>query len=223
MILYKTNSDGEIITGKSDKGFYGEDVYNNREWMTTPPPQEDGKIPVIENRKWVLKTDIRGIYYDKETSQKIVINSLNEDINNLTKEVPIEGYPNKFENDIWVIDIDKFKKLKEFEIINAFNNEISNGKFMSTTIEIEIDCRRSNLKNDLQNVQGLISYMTRNSLTVTDYKGFSETKVGVTIAQLNSICNEMEDHVFDLYNKKWALEAQIQSAITVEQLNQIKW
>jgi len=119
--------------------------------------------------------------------------------------------------------LEEAKEIKTKEIDSAFNNEVSTGHFMSTTLEIEIDCRRSTTKNDLQNVQGLMSYMVRNGITTTDYRGVSKTKSNVTISQLTDICGEMEDHVLGLYNKKWILEAQINACTNKEQLDAIKW
>ena len=89
-------------------------------------------------------------------------------------------------------------------------------------MQIEVDCRRSGEKNDLQNVQGLISYLERNRETETIYVGYSESKT-VTIQMLKSLCTEMEDHVLALYHKKWQLEEQVKNTNDIELLKDIKW
>ena len=120
------------------------------------------------------------------------------------------------------IPFEESKTLKSKEILDAFNNTVATGHFLSTVLSIEVDCRRDTTKNDLQNVQGLISYMTRNEVTEVEYIGYTSTGIA-TISQLQTLCNEMEDHVLGLYQKKWALEAQIKEATTIEQLNAIVW
>jgi hypothetical protein len=105
----------------------------------------------------------------------------------------------------------------------VFEKAVSAGHFTSATLGIEVDCRRTTAKNDLQNVQGLISYMTRNSLTTIDYIGYSETKTGVTKANLEALCGEMEDYVLFLYQKKWGLETLINAATDKAGVDAVVW
>jgi hypothetical protein len=115
------------------------------------------------------------------------------------------------------------KIAQKAKIVQSFNSELETGHMMSTAIGIEVDCRRSATKNDLQNVQGLISYMTRYSIPTIDYVGYTETKSGVTISDLEALCGEMEDHVLALYNKKWGYEVQIDNCATIAQVLGIIW
>ncbi len=108
-------------------------------------------------------------------------------------------------------------------ITSAFDKEIETGHFMSTALGIEVDCRRSDRKNDKQNVEGLISNMSRNSKSTVNYVGYSEVKTGVTKEQLETLVAEMEDHVLALYEKKWNLQMQIQNATTIQEVNVILW
>jgi hypothetical protein len=106
-------------------------------------------------------------------------------------------------------------KTKIFEDIDdAFENILANGKFFSNSIELEVDCRRSASKNDLQNVTGLISSMKRNLASTTNYKGLSATKMGVSLEALQNLVYEMEDYGLALYNKKFSLEAQAFACVT---------
>ena len=122
-----------------------------------------------------------------------------------------------------VITLGEFKNRKLREIYNSFDKELSEGFFKSAVLGIDVDCRREGTKNDLQNVQGLISYMERNGVETTNYVGYSEVKDNVTTEMLNALIIEMEDHVLSLYQKKWALESQISSASDSETLNNINW
>ena len=99
---------------------------------------------------------------------------------------------------------------------------MSTGSFKSTALGIDVDCRRSDAKNDYQNVQGLLSRMDRESIDSITYVGVSESCTA-TKAQIQALIYEMEDHVAALYAKKWALEAQIEAATSAEELEQITW
>jgi hypothetical protein len=117
----------------------------------------------------------------------------------------------------------KLQNAKLNEIIFSFDSEIAAGHFASSALGIDVDCRRSGLKNDLQNVQGLISYMSRKSISSIEYVGYSETITGVTVSMLESLCAEMEDYVLALYQKKWSLEVMVAAAKTETELKAIAW
>jgi len=117
----------------------------------------------------------------------------------------------------------KIKSAKINEIITAFENELQTGHFMSTILGIDVDCRRSNSKNDKQNVEGLISNMSRKSKSTVDYVGYTEICPNVTQAQLTELVTEMEDHVLGLYEKKWMKQSEIKSATTIEEVKNINW
>ncbi len=122
------------------------------------------------------------------------------------------------ENNNLKIAQEKQKKL----VVEGFEKELKEGHFMSSILGIEADCRRSGIKNDLQNVQGLISFMERTGQSETNYVGYTET-VRTTVNSLKALCGEMEDFVLSLYNKKWSLENQINTASTIDEVKQINW
>ena len=135
-----------------------------------------------------------------------------------------------YQNTLW--DLAKLPQYKNDQIIvidNSFNNNLSYGYFKSVTLNINVDCRRNETKNDLQNVQGLISYMTRNSIAQIDYVGYTHTSTGIsehalaTKEQLNNLSYEMEDFALPLYQRKWTLENMIKMATTIEDLLKITW
>lgn len=120
------------------------------------------------------------------------------------------------------IDVYNFNKLKEskyIEIQRAFDNAMYSGHFVSAAIGIEIDCRRSSNKNDLQNVEGLIALEANN----IDYVGLAEIKSGVTLEQLKAMRIEMIQYAFALYRKKWMLESQLPALTTIEEIEALKW
>lgn len=125
-----------------------------------------------------------------------------------------------------------YKYEQTVAINNAFNNNLSNGRFtfisstpmqintptgIKTSTGVVIDCRRSGTKNDLQNVQGLILL----NQTIT-YVGYYYTFI-VTPAQLNEMQIQMINYGNSLYQKKWEKESEINSAITIQQLEDITW
>ena len=128
-----------------------------------------------------------------------------------------------YDNDCWGESLLLMKGKKSSEITQAFEDNFSNGHFMSSAIGIEVDCRRAEMKNDLQNVQGLISYMNRNSIPSINYVGYSEIKQSVTSGMLTALLAEMEDYALQMYEKKWTLLQQVESAATKEDLGGIQW
>ena len=111
---------------------------------------------------------------------------------------------------------------KTEEMSLSFGRNLSNGIFQSTALGIKVDCRRNSINNDLQNVQGLISTMTRNNISQINYVGYEQTAVA-TIAKLTTLTYEMEDFALSLYQKKWEKESALTAATTIEQVNAITW
>jgi hypothetical protein len=120
------------------------------------------------------------------------------------------------------ISIDSLKKYQSDIISKAFDHELQNGHFMSNILGIEVDCRRSSTKNDLQNVQGLIDHLQRNGKTSVSYFGYAD-RVLATVSQLEDVIKEMQDYFLVLYEKKWLKESQILSATMIEQVKAIVW
>jgi len=126
-------------------------------------------------------------------------------------------------NDCWGESLDLMKLKKQRDISLSFENNFSNGYFLSSALGIEVDCRRAGMKNDLQNVQGLISYMSRNSIAKINYVGYTEIKANVTPAMLTALLAEMEDYALQMYEKKWGLLQRVDGCITKEELEGIVW
>lgn len=113
MKIYAINKDGEEISKEADKGYYGEDVYNDRVWSTQKPPKQAGKIAVLEDKAWRLKDDVRGTYYRKEDGQPVEVRALTAekakaeqgiDITELVKDKPAESLKHPYYDKGWKED-----------------------------------------------------------------------------------------------------------------------
>ena len=119
--------------------------------------------------------------------------------------------------------IEGYKLEKLSQIDRDFTSAIESGKLMSVVLGIEIDCRRGGRNNDKQNVDGLIDLMTESGMAEIEFVGVSATKPKTTIAMLEKVKTEMSKFVYDQYQKKFALEKQVEQAKTIEAVEAIKW
>ena len=120
------------------------------------------------------------------------------------------------------MDFDVYKDIKKREIRLAFENSFRKSVFMSDTLGIDVDCRRSDTKNDRENCKILLNYMQRNNVNNIMYVGHTES-VDITVEQLQDLIVEMEEYGLSLYNYKWNLESEIEKAKTIEDLGVIQW
>lgn len=112
--------------------------------------------------------------------------------------------------------LETLKKEKKEEINIAFVNAASNGRFTSA-LGFDVNARRSGIQNDLQNVETLIS------LNQTIFRDADNTTRNVTALDLVTIKTEIQQHGLSLYEHKWELEADIEAALTEEEINAIEW
>ena len=120
------------------------------------------------------------------------------------------------------MDFDVYKDMKKREIRLAFENSFRKSVFMSDTLGIDVDCRRSDTKNDRENCKILLNYMQRNNVNNIMYVGHKES-VDITVEQLQDLIIEMEEYGLNLYNYKWVLESEIEAAKTIKDLEAITW
>ena len=118
MIIYAINADGETISREADKGFYGEDVYNDRVWSPKKPLKQPGKVSELVNKEWVLKDDVRGTWHHKKDGQAVEIRALTAEkakaehgieITELVKDAPPVGMKFPKHDKGWKEDTDKVK------------------------------------------------------------------------------------------------------------------
>lgn len=129
------------------------------------------------------------------------------------------------------------KDAKRAEIDTAFDAAALGGQCQVTTggQTWPIDCRRGGNYNDLQNIQGLISILT-DAGAADDYalpgagpgmagvKGADNGWHACTFGELKSaVLPAMLAYGQALYVKKWGLEAQIDAATTITDVEAIVW
>lgn len=117
-------------------------------------------------------------------------------------------------------------ELKEYHknlISKSWENEFINGKFLSETLGIEVDCRRDGIRNDAQNVDGMIQDYDNLANNEKYYTGYSEsTDFPLTLEQLQNLKLEMIRNVKGLYMKKRLKHYQIDNA-SLETVRNITW
>ena len=121
------------------------------------------------------------------------------------------------------------QQIKLQQVSRTFEDTIANGHFFSQSLQIEVDCRRSDVKNDLQNVENLITFLTStNTQTIDVYRGYTNPETNetqyaynVTLEQLQQLKLEMIQYGLQLYNRKWQLEDLINNASTLSDLDNI--
>jgi hypothetical protein len=132
MIIYKVNIYGDVETARADVGAYGEPVYNTREYSTTPPPVESGKVAKLVNKKWELVPDMRGVYYRKDNGAPVTVGIPVEedarhngyDLAALTKAAPSVPFP-VWEKGAWKTDSEKQAEAEKAEADAAVNKLIA--------------------------------------------------------------------------------------------------
>jgi hypothetical protein len=132
MIIYKVNIYGDVETARADVGAYGEPVYNTREYSTTPPPVESGKVAKLVNKRWELVPDMRGTYYRKDNGAPVTVDiPVEEDARHngvdfpaLTKAAPAVPFP-VWEKDKWTTDTAKQAEAEKAEADEAVNKLIT--------------------------------------------------------------------------------------------------
>ena len=202
-----------------------EDVEQYPDYTPIAPPEASDKFTFWSGETWAQRIDYTGtVLYSKYDKEKYVCDK--KDVpSRLLLYTPLE--PNQYDEwdakkETWVFNLEAAKEKKQAEIKEAFHNNIETGSFLSDVLGIWVDCRRSGVNNDLQNAQGLLSYMQRNDVEAVEYVGQTEKKV----ARQNNIAEligEMEAYAVALYTKKWELEEQLKAAETAEQIEVIKW
>lgn len=78
-----------------------------------PPSYKQGEIPVYndQTKSWHIKEDIRGVWYNKHTQEKLEIHTINADISQYTR---IEPFPfSKWDENLQCWDVDADAKESE--------------------------------------------------------------------------------------------------------------
>jgi len=203
----------------------GQWLYINNYTEIKPLEEKEGYVLLFNKNtnQWEYKKSfLNTTIYNKQNYLEKKICDTIEIPNGFTDIKPIDNVPyiwNEILNN-WEINFILYKKQKLQEIIEKFNITLTNGHFFSQTLQIEIDCRRSDTKNDLQNVQNIIKYLQLTQQNQLDfYRGYTnpetqetQIKVNVTLEQLQQVELEMIAFGLQIYNTKWQLEQLVENA-----------
>ena len=114
--------------------------------------------------------------------------------------------------------LEELKQLKKQEIKQAFLSAPNDG-FVSSSLNIKVDCKR----DDYLNLQGAYDLAISKNLSTITIRDYNNEYHDLTPDQLKTLLNELLDYYNLLYQKKWNLEQQIDTATTLEETVQIKW
>lgn len=172
--------------------------------------------------------DTKYIQYDEETQS--ILNVSDIEFDGFTHSIDIADwnevskYPLSglyMDNKKIAVKLSAAKSLKKAEISSLFDEVCIHGIYTSTVLGIIVDCRRTDTKNDYQNVVGLISSMNRNNIEHVGYVGVYDT-VNATKDQIQQLAYEMEDRAISLYNQKWGYLEELAKAKTVKEIESIE-
>lgn len=107
----------------------------------------------------------------------------------------------------------KNKKLKL--ISNSFNEAFSLGCI--TTFGFKVNCKY----RDITNLQILLRQTDINE--TINFRDYNNIFHAISYNDLNKICNEIDNYILGLYQKKWNLKEVIKNTITIEELELITW
>lgn len=115
-------------------------------------------------------------------------------------------------------DITEAKTAAIARIKAAFDDEITNTGTMVIT-EGVIDSRRS----DLDNLKNLSAYLYGMNIPETQLRMADNSMITVTAARLEEIVAELIGHGLIMYQSKWMLITEIESATTIAEVDAVKW
>ena len=113
--------------------------------------------------------------------------------------------------------LDEYKQIKKQEIKSEFTNQFSKG--YQCSLGFKVDCK----KEDIINLQGAYQLAKSKNLTTIDIRDYNNQIHSVTPDELNTIINELLEYHESLFQKKWNLENEIDSATTFDELFDIVW
>ena len=120
------------------------------------------------------------------------------------------------ENPIYTLD--QRRQIQITKIKTAFDAAPSLG--LQTSLGYRVNATRT----DKSNVEELLDYCQRNSLPGTSqFRIYDNSFVAASVANLQTIINEIQEFGLGLYARKWAKETAIEAATTEEAALAITW
>ncbi len=156
----------------------------------------------------------------------------NEFINNYfykSKIVKVDSYPDsRFGCYIYdeeegkiEVDIDKelmlLKQKKKKEIKDMCNKTLSSG-FMCS-FGFVIDCK----PDDLLKLKCMLDYAKLNNISEITIRDFYNKTHTLSIDDFEKIVNELSKYVLGILYKKWSLQNSVDSAVTIDEVDNISW
>lgn len=109
------------------------------------------------------------------------------------------------------------KSTKLADIKSAFTAAEANG-FVDSTLGFRIDATR----RSIDDIEGLIDLVSSGAMTApVTFRGYDNTYHNLSLDQLNTLRIEAKGRGPILYAKKWELEAAVDKALTVEEVQTI--
>lgn len=109
------------------------------------------------------------------------------------------------------------KAVKIADIRSAFAAAEANG-FVDSTLGFRIDATR----RSIDDIEGLIDLVSSGAMTApVTFRGYDNTYHNLSLDQLNTLRIEAKGRGPILYAKKWELEAAVDKALTVEEVQTI--
>ena len=219
-MFYKYNTiTGEYIGHSEDALYTLDGKLVNGYTREEPPAISEGEKAIFKNNAWNIPVDYRGIWED-----------INGDIQNITKLgiTPKTGYA-KENNGRWYfvdgtlatdITIKKLKERKLNDVRNKFN-EMKQTRKIKSSLGFYIDNRRDGMHFDKDNIESLIAL----NVSPINFKDADGKFHSLTLDNLKTIRMEMIKDGLAMYQQKWTLEAKINNATTISEVEGmvIKW
>ena len=214
VVLYKYDPiTGELLSANSlnvDKDFVTPAYHT-----TTKPIENKEGFAVCYNVNklaWEYVPDYRGrVAYSTITGQKVKVYKLG--VENVTDVEPVPYSKFNAETNSWVADesiLEEAKKDKLKELSAYFVGAVENYSVNVEGIGL-VDCGYT----AYMNVLGLINQVGSGKV---DFVLADNSTVKITAAKLADIRSAIEVAGINMYKKKWALRAQIQSASSVAEI-----
>ena len=136
----------------------------------------------------------------------------------------IEGHYQDDGNGIfWVGPIENeilFAKLaKKHEIKTRFEDELISAGVFTTTEGWVVNARRQ----DLDNLKNLHEFLTLQGASTVSVRMADNTMVEMSLSRLGQLCVELQGLGLSLYQKKWQKIAEVDTAVTVAEVNAVIW
>jgi len=132
---------------------------------------------------------------------------------------PGDGYVWNSTSNAWELPLATAKGQQKGLIKAAFENAVAQG-FACPSTGIKMDCDRLGI---LQ-FDGGVRYEQKTGGTSLDIRDFNNvTHTAVAIADADTMVAELTAHYQSLLGKKWSLEAQIDAATTVADVQALVW